>query len=168
MVLRAIGTAAISLGLVNIPVQIFAPTGEKSLHFHQVHIPCGARIRVQRWCPVHQAEVPLALEILFYPDEIRDPEEIGELSFTDSVSLQAKEKSLAEQLVTNQSAPFRPEEFQDLYRETLRGVVDAKMAGETVAAPPIPTTQFADLMKALEQSLEEARRKQGEEQKAHT
>ena len=59
---RALGEIAISFGLVNIPVKIFAATGEKSIRFHRIQPSCGSRIKEQRWClkdnrPVERDEI---------------------------------------------------------------------------------------------------------------
>jgi DNA end-binding protein Ku len=54
-------SGAISFGLVNIPVKLFkatASTSGRQISFHQIHKPCGTRIRHIRWCPKHEVEVP--------------------------------------------------------------------------------------------------------------
>ncbi|MGZ3440944.1 MAG: Ku protein, partial [Polyangia bacterium] len=50
-------SGAINFGLVNIPVKLFkatASTSGRQISFHQIHKPCGARIRHIRWCPKHE------------------------------------------------------------------------------------------------------------------
>jgi DNA end-binding protein Ku len=54
-------SGAISFGLVNIPVKLYkatASTSGKQISFHQIHKPCGTRIRHIRWCPKDEVEVP--------------------------------------------------------------------------------------------------------------
>jgi DNA end-binding protein Ku len=54
-------SGAISFGLVNIPVKLYkatASTSGKQVSFHQIHKPCGTRLRHIRWCPKDEAEVP--------------------------------------------------------------------------------------------------------------
>jgi DNA end-binding protein Ku len=55
---RAIWTGTISFGMVGIPVEIFPAIAEKDIHFHQIHVKCGSRIKQQKWCPVDECVVP--------------------------------------------------------------------------------------------------------------
>jgi DNA end-binding protein Ku len=52
-------------------------------------------------------------------------------------------------------------ELHDQYRHALEALVDAKLAGEKVEAPPAPPPAV-DLMAALEESVREARARRGE------
>jgi DNA end-binding protein Ku len=54
---RAIWKGAVSFGLVNVPVKLYAATGEKDVKFHQVHAEDGGRIRYRRVCSVDGEEV---------------------------------------------------------------------------------------------------------------
>ena len=56
--MRAIWKGAVSFGLVNVPVKLYAATGEKDIKFHQVHVDDGGRIRYRRVCSVDGEEVP--------------------------------------------------------------------------------------------------------------
>ncbi|GAB2692318.1 non-homologous end joining protein Ku [Thalassiella azotivora] len=58
--MRAIWKGAVSFGLVNVPVRVYAATGEKDVKFHQVHEEDGGRIRYKRVCSVDGEEVPYA------------------------------------------------------------------------------------------------------------
>jgi DNA end-binding protein Ku len=58
---RSLWTGAITFGLVNIPVKMFRATASasaKAVGFHQIHEPCGTRIKHLRWCPKDEKEVP--------------------------------------------------------------------------------------------------------------
>ncbi|HZI97097.1 MAG TPA: Ku protein [Actinomycetales bacterium] len=55
--MRAIWKGAVSFGLVNVPVKVYAATGEKDVKFHQVHREDGGRIRYKRVCSVDGEEV---------------------------------------------------------------------------------------------------------------
>src|ERR1700753_656554 len=55
--MRAIWKGAVSLGLVNVPVRLFAATEEHDIRFHQVHREDGGRIRYKRTCIVCGEEV---------------------------------------------------------------------------------------------------------------
>ena len=56
--MRAIWKGAVSFGLVNVPVRLFAATQENDIRFHQVHREDGGRIRYKRTCSVCGEEVP--------------------------------------------------------------------------------------------------------------
>ena len=43
--MRAIWKGAVSFGLVNVPVRLFAATQEHDIRFHQVHRADGGRLR---------------------------------------------------------------------------------------------------------------------------
>lgn len=55
--MRAIWKGAVSFGLVNVPVKLFAATQEHDIRFHQVHRADGGRIRMRRVCSVCGEEV---------------------------------------------------------------------------------------------------------------
>ena len=56
--MRAIWKGAVSFGLVNVPVRLFAATQEHDIRFHQVHREDGGRIRMKRTCSIDGEEVP--------------------------------------------------------------------------------------------------------------
>ncbi len=55
--MRAIWKGAVSFGLVNVPVRVFAATQEHDIRFHQVHRADGGRIKMRRVCQVCGEEV---------------------------------------------------------------------------------------------------------------
>ena len=50
--MRAIWKGAVAFGLVNVPVKLYAATGEHSVPLHQVHRDDGGRIRYRKTCSV--------------------------------------------------------------------------------------------------------------------
>lgn len=54
---RAIGSGAISFGLVSIPVKLYVAASSEAPSFNLLHAKCGNRIRQQRFCPVCDAVV---------------------------------------------------------------------------------------------------------------
>jgi DNA end-binding protein Ku len=58
--MRAIWKGAVSFGLVNVPVKLYAATESHDVSFRQVHIKDGGRIRYQRICSIDGEEVPYA------------------------------------------------------------------------------------------------------------
>jgi len=55
--MRAIWKGAVSFGLVNVPVRLFAATQENDIRFHQVHRQDGGRIKYKRTCSIDGEEV---------------------------------------------------------------------------------------------------------------
>jgi DNA end-binding protein Ku len=55
--MRAIWKGAVSFGLVNVPVRVYAATQEHGFRFHQVHQADGGRVRMRRVCSVCDDEV---------------------------------------------------------------------------------------------------------------
>ncbi|NCT90081.1 Ku protein [Cellulomonas sp. APG4] len=55
--MRAIWKGAVAFGLVNVPVKLYAATGEHSVTLHQVHAEDGGRIRYRKVCSVDGEEV---------------------------------------------------------------------------------------------------------------
>lgn len=49
---RKLQSAAISFGLVTIPVNLYTAVSTHDVHFHQIHAVCGSRIKQQLYCPV--------------------------------------------------------------------------------------------------------------------
>jgi len=54
---RALGSGAISFGLVSIPVKLYLAATSEAPSFNLLHARCGNRIRQQRFCPVCNAVV---------------------------------------------------------------------------------------------------------------
>lgn len=56
--MRAIWKGAVSFGLVNVPVKLYAATESHDVSFRQVHREDGGRIKYQRVCSIDGEEVP--------------------------------------------------------------------------------------------------------------
>lgn len=97
------------------------------------------------------------LETMLWPDEVREPE-FDVLD--EQVDVRPQELAMASSLIDTLAADFDPTKFRDGYREALQVVIDAKIAGRDVVAPPSeqPGADAAgDLMTALRASIEAAR-----------
>jgi DNA end-binding protein Ku len=101
----------------------------------------------------------LALDTMFYADEIRDPAELG--AEPPKVSVSEKELGLAKQLVGALSGPWEPKKYEDTYERRVRELIEQKARGETIASPEAPaeTGEVVDLMAALKASLESGGRR---------
>ncbi|MHB8620342.1 MAG: non-homologous end joining protein Ku [Chloroflexota bacterium] len=97
----------------------------------------------------------LVLETLFYPDEIRETEQLeglnGQQKFND------KEVQMAISLIEALSAEFDATKYQDNYREALLELINQKIEGKPIEAPAArPAAKVMDLMEALRASVEMA------------
>jgi|SRR5438309_2541619 len=100
----------------------------------------------------------LALETLFFADEVRSPAELT--SGLAGLAVSDREVKTARQLITAMAAEWIPEKHADVYREELLELLRSKPA----ATPAEPTgspaeTPVGDLMAALRASVEAAKRK---------
>jgi len=92
----------------------------------------------------------LMMHTMYYADEVRASEEFR----TDKTLVKEKELALATMLIESLAAEFQPEKYHDTYRDNLRAMIDAKIEGKEIVAPPEPeTARVIDIMEALKQSL---------------
>jgi DNA end-binding protein Ku len=97
----------------------------------------------------------LMMHTMYYADEVRSVEEFR----TDKTLVKEKELALATMLIESLAAEFQPEKYHDTYRDNLRAMIDAKIQGKEVVAPPEPeAARVIDIMEALKQSLAIARK----------
>ncbi|QJC51158.1 Ku protein [Paenibacillus albicereus] len=95
----------------------------------------------------------LAMETIFYPDEIRAVSQVPNLPGPAQVS--EKELTMAKLLIDQLTTPFEPEKYTDDYRSAMHELIQAKIAGEDVTvAPRQEPGRVLDLMAALQASLE--------------
>ena len=100
----------------------------------------------------------LALETLFFADEVRSPAELT--SGLSGVSVTDREVKTARQLITAMATDWIPEKHADVYREELLELLRSKPAAspaqqiETASQTPV-----GDLMAALRASVEAAKAK---------
>ena len=103
------------------------------------------------------AEV-LALETLYFGDEVRSPNEI--VSWLQGVEVQAREVAMAEQLISMLETEWDPSTYSDGYREELLRIIAEKTPTEITDEPEAaPSSAVEDLMEALRASVEAARQK---------
>jgi DNA end-binding protein Ku len=109
-------------------------------------------------CLIRPVGDTLAMETLFYAEDVRSGAEIEEA--VQETKVQAAELALAEQLITGLVGEWAPQEFQNEYRRDLRAMLEAKLAGEVVTRPePAPEAPVVDLLDALRRSVAEAKGK---------
>jgi DNA end-binding protein Ku len=98
----------------------------------------------------------LLLETMYYDDEVRKPEDLGDLG---DVKVRAAEVEMAKSLVENLSDHFDPGKYDDEYRKELLDLIHAKAEGA-----PLPEREeeqggeVVDLMEALRASVEQTKK----------
>jgi DNA end-binding protein Ku len=113
----------------------------------------------EQLCALRPQDGTLILETLFYPDEIRVEKGV-ELS---KVDVSQREIEMATTLVDILSARFEPKQYHDDYRKALMELIEAKREGQEVVVPAPPPGKVIDLMAALRESVEAARKRRPEE-----
>ena len=97
----------------------------------------------------------LALETLYFSDEIRDPvEELPHVS--DKVKVSQKERAMAQSLIESLAEKWNPAEYHDSYREHVEALLREKRAGhETIthSEPDDGGGKVIDLLEALQASV---------------
>jgi DNA end-binding protein Ku len=104
----------------------------------------------------------LALETMFFADEVRSPSQ--ELpSIPDDADLTEREVSMAHVLIGTMESEWEPERFHDTHRQKVEALIEEKSQGKTIAKPKLaPLPKVVDLMEALQASI---RATQSEEKK---
>ena len=99
----------------------------------------------------------LALETLYFGDEVRNPKEIG--SWLQGVDVQPREVEMAEQLISMLETEWDPSAYSDEYREELLRIIEEKTPTEIIDEPEeTRSSAVEDLMEALKASVEAARK----------
>jgi DNA end-binding protein Ku len=105
-------------------------------------------------CLIRPQGDTLALETLFFADDVRSKAEIEEA--VEATEVRKAELELAGQVINSLVGEWRAEDFENEYRRDVRAMLDAKLAGEKIARPePVPETPVVDLMEALRRSVAE-------------
>ncbi len=101
----------------------------------------------------------LALETLFFADEVRDPRaEIDNLP--GRVKPSQQEVRMARQLVDTMSGPWTPSDYRDTYTDRVNELIEAKKNDKEFqpAAEPPAATNVSDLSAALQASVDAAKK----------
>ena len=105
-------------------------------------------------CLIRAQGDTLALQTLFYAEDVRAKNEIEEA--VEATTIQKAELGLAEQVIDSLVGEWNIEDFQNEYRGELKAMLEAKLAGEEIKRPePVAETPVIDLMEALRRSVEE-------------
>src|SRR6187455_852612 len=95
----------------------------------------------------------LVMYTLHHDAEIRSIDTIEELNSVPS-TVKPQEMKLAKQVISTFESELNLKDYKDEYREGLRKIIDAKIAGEDVIATEVQEPpKVVDLMEALRRSL---------------
>ena len=96
------------------------------------------------------------METMLYANEIRSTQDIA----VDGADVSPKELQMAISLIENLSDSFDPTRYHDEYQAALKQIIDAKVEGAPLPAPPTEQGEkVVDLMEALRASVELTRKK---------
>ncbi|OIJ13022.1 Ku protein [Anaerobacillus alkalilacustris] len=100
----------------------------------------------------------LVLETIYFPDEVRNIEQIP--GIPENIELSTKEMDTAIQLIEQLTTTFNPEKYTDDYRTALMDLIQTKITGNEVrTAKEAPQTNVVDLMEALQASIDQTKPK---------
>src|SRR6266700_582177 len=91
----------------------------------------------------------IVLVTLIWPDEVR----VADFEFLEEdVEVRSQELKMAASLIDSMTVDFDPSQYTDQYREAVEELVEAKIEGHEVTAPPPPpekpVTSLADALQA--------------------
>ena len=102
----------------------------------------------------------LVLETLFLAEDVRSQAEIDEA--VEAVDVKDPELELARQLIDSLVGEWEPESLHSEYRQNLRQLLEAKLAGEEITVPePVADAPVIDLMEALKKSVAASKKGDG-------
>ena len=107
---------------------------------------------------IRAREERLVLTTLLWHDEVRETKRIPSPTKKDKPA--KKEVDAAVELIESFSTDWDPTRYEDAFQKRLRAIVKKKSKGQTIDVPDEDedeTAPVADLMEALERSLQEAR-----------
>lgn len=110
--------------------------------------------------PTGDGRSVLVLSTMLYADEVVPASQLEALPSGDDELVTDRELKMAESLIDSLTVEqFEPEKFHDTYREWVLELIEAKAAGQTVAAAPVAdsSARVVDLMAALEASVKAAK-----------
>jgi DNA end-binding protein Ku len=106
----------------------------------------------------------LGMATMIFADEVLSPERLDEIKEAEEVKTTKRELDIAKQLVESLAGDFKPDSFQDAYREQVLEMIERKAQGKEIAVQPEAEEDVApapDLMGALKASLEAVKAREG-------
>src|SRR5688572_96111 len=115
----------------------------------------------EQLCALRPKDGVIVMDTLFWPDEVRADAQPR----LPDVIVNDRELAMAQSLIDLLHEAFQPEKYADAYRESLLGIIEAKVqSSEAVIAPApaAPAANVTDLMAALKASVEAMQQKKKE------
>ena len=140
--------------------------GKKPYHLLRKALEATGRMAIakialrdrEHLCALHANGEGILMNTLHWPDEIRSTEGLKGLE-EENVKINPRELEMAKALIESLADSFDPSRYKDEYREAVMRVVQAKIEGEVIEAPPTPQpAKVMDLMEALRASVEAAKK----------
>jgi DNA end-binding protein Ku len=147
--------------------------GKKPYHLLRKALEATSRLAIakialrdrEHLAALHSTNGVLLMNTLHWPDEIRSAE--GLKGLEGEVKINPKELEMAKALIESLADTFDPSRYKDEYREAVMKVVQAKVEGEVIEAPPTPQpAKVMDLMEALRASVDAAKKQRASREKA--
>jgi DNA end-binding protein Ku len=114
----------------------------------------------EKLCLIRARGEALVLETLFVAEDVYSQAEIDE-AIADA-DVKDAELDLARQVIGSLAAEFDAGDLTSAYRQDLRQMLEAKLAGKEISRPePEPEAPVVDLMEALKLSVAEAKTRRG-------
>lgn len=110
----------------------------------------------EQLCCLRPFAATIMLHTMYYEDEIRPTIDLALPKVQAKIA--PEELKMATTLIKSMAKPFEPGTYKDEYRAALQRVIKAKIHGEEIKAPPIPSDKVMDLMSALRASIENAKK----------
>jgi DNA end-binding protein Ku len=111
-------------------------------------------------CLIRAQGETLAMETLFFADDVRNKAEIEEA--VEATDVKKPELQLAGQVIESLVGEWNPEDFENEYRRDLKAMLEAKLSGEQITRPePVAETPVVDLMEALRRSVADVQGRKG-------
>jgi DNA end-binding protein Ku len=114
----------------------------------------------EQLCSLRLYEDTIALETMFYADEVRSTRDLSVPG--EKVEVTKRDLDMARSLVDMLSDDdFELDTYKDEYREGLLEIISKKAEGQTIEAPAPQVAKITDLTEALRASVEEMRKRRG-------
>src|SRR5271169_6754243 len=98
----------------------------------------------------------MMLHTMYYAEEVREVESFG----APDVEIKEAEIKVAHQLIEALADKWDPEKYHDTFQDNLKKLIETKLEGGTIQAveQPKKLAPVVDLMAALKESLENAKK----------
>lgn len=103
---------------------------------------------------IRPLESALALQTMFFPDEVRSPKIVGDLP--GKAAVKARELAMAGQLIDSLTSKWDPGRYEDTHTRKVMALVRKKDQGKEIVVPEAEQaegSQVVDLMEALKATL---------------